>query len=708
MIAEPGKGLDKESIERLISNEMTAGLEYVYGPDRIAADRDRNYDYYRGIMNDLPAPNGRSKITDRTVSSYIGLMKPSLLRIFTAGRNIAEYVSPKDELDPIVKTITHYVNDVVFRKDNRGELLLGDWCDDALIQKLGTVKVWWEENWESSDQIHDNIPHEHLPTFLQTVANNGMEPIEHTPGPIGQGPNGPTQMHSIKVRQKTNKSKVCIEVIPPEEYVISRDARTDDYCILQAHRTFMTVGDLIEDGYPAEIVNALPAYADPYPNRTTKYNMDAAGLQNRSQAADPMLRKVTVAQGIIRCDADGTGIKEWYFLAGGSDNALKVLDFEPYEAQVFFANFTPIPMPHTVYGRCPADDLAELQKIRTVLIRQMNDNLFLSNTPQREVVMDWIVKPDQLMNMAPGAPVLVKQPGAIREMSIPFVADKVLTAMSYFDGEAEIRTGVGRATGGLDPDTLQNQSATAASLQYSAMQGRLEMIARIWAQGGMRKLFRSVLKCIIAYQDFARAIQVDGSPVQVDPRQWAGLQDLEVNINTGLGTGNRDRDMAMLQQIAAAQKEVVMQLGPDNPIVSMKQLVKTQQLIAESAGVAYPEKFFTDPGDWKPQQPPPTPSPEAQLLADTENAKTQAKSASDAANLDFEREKAIAQIASTERTARENNYWNAMLKAEQLGIEKHSLIIEAAKVDASMIAKDFQTGVKPPKKTPPFDMSVSP
>ena len=141
MIVEPGKPLAKEEIERLISTEITAGLEYVYGPDNIAAERDRNYDYYRGIMNDLPAPAGRSRVTDRTVGSYIGLMKPSLLRIFTAGRNIAEYLSPKDELEPIVKIITQYVNDVVFRKDNRGELLLGDWCDDALIQKLGTVKV---------------------------------------------------------------------------------------------------------------------------------------------------------------------------------------------------------------------------------------------------------------------------------------------------------------------------------------------------------------------------------------------------------------------------------------------------------------------------------------------------------------------------------------------------------------------------------------
>lgn len=708
MLAEPGKGLDTEQIQRLISNELVAGLQYVYGPDNVAAERDKNYDYYRGIMNDLPFAKGRSGVTDRTVSSYIGLMKPSLLRIFTAGRNIAEYVSPKQELEPLVRSITRYVNDVVFRKDNRGELLLGDWADDSLIQKMGTVKGWWEEKTETEDKILDGIPDNQLVQLHQETQARGDDIIEHSasPGPMVQGPMGPvqTQLHSVKIRTKKNVSKLCIDVIPPEEYVISRDARNDDDAIMQCHRTPMMVGDLISMGFDLDTINQLPTYTDHYPNKTAKYNQDYTGQVNRDNAADPMLRKVTVMQGIVRCDSDGTGIKEHYFFAAGSDSAPQLLDLQPYKYQVFFANFCPQPSPHTVYGRCPADDLSELQKINTVLIRQTNDNIFLSNTPQREVVMDWIVKPDQLMNMAPGAPILVKQPGAIREISVPFVADKALALMQYYDSQAEIRTGVSRQTAGLDPDALQNQSATAASLQYSAMQGRLEMMARIWAQGGMRKLFRCILRCLINYQDFARAVQIDDSPQQVNPADWQGLEDLEVNINTGLGTGNRERDAAALSRIAAAQKEVLTQLGPDNPVVSPKQMVRTLQLQAEAEGINYPEKFFTDPGDWKPSPPPPPqPTPDSVLLAKTEDKKTAQKAQSDAADNDLKREIAIATIASNERAARENNYWNAMLKAEQLGIEKHSLIIEAAKVDASMVANDMKQANRKP-----FDMSVSP
>lgn len=143
MRAEPGKPLSDDDVARLISAEMTSGLEHVFGADNIAAERDRNYDYYRGVMNDLPAPPGRSRVVENTVANYIGLMKPSLLRIFTAGRNIAEYVSPQPDLQPAVRLVTRFINDVVFRKDNRGELLLGDWAEDALVQSVGSnVNLW--------------------------------------------------------------------------------------------------------------------------------------------------------------------------------------------------------------------------------------------------------------------------------------------------------------------------------------------------------------------------------------------------------------------------------------------------------------------------------------------------------------------------------------------------------------------------------------
>lgn len=690
MKAIPGQPMTPEDMERLVSIELVAGRELVYGVDAIAAERDRNYDYYRGIMGDLPAAPGRSRVVELTVANYIGLMKPNLLRIFTSGRNVAEYVSPKPEMQPMVKLITRFINDVVFRKDNRGELLLNDWAEDALVQKVGVAMWWWEERFEARDEVIEGLSDDQMLLLATQVAANGAEIVEHSEAEVlAQTPKGAmaSRVHSVKIRTRINKSKCCIDVIPPEEFCISRDARSLEDAVFKGHRTGVLVGDLIRAGYDPDVVNSLPTYSVTYSEGLQKYNQDLMTNKTNADQADPMLRKVTVIRAIVHCDYDGTGLKDWYVVMGGDDNAPKTLEIAPYNSQIGFADFCPEPMPHTFYGRCPADRLANIQKISTVLVRQMNDNLFLSNTPQREVVMDWIVKPDQLMNLAPGAPILVKQPNAIREVAIPFVADKALVAMQYYDGQAEMASGVSKMSAGLDPDVLQNQSATAAMNQQSAMMGRIEMVARIWAQGGMRKLFRGVFKCIKAYQDFARVVQIDGQPQTIDPRAWEGLDDLDVNINTGLGTGNRAQEFGMLSALKQMQDEIIAQLGPNNPVVTPSMAVKMRQMIAQAGGVSYPENIFRDPGEefQVPPPAPPQPSPDTIVNSQTLMQIEGNKVASD------ERKK-IAEIASRERVEIYKVQSQVAIDAAKNDIDRAKVMVDAAKVDvdASKIAADMQ------------------
>lgn len=686
MKANPGQPMTPKDLQRLISIELVAGRDHVYGADNIAAERDRNYDYYRGIMNDLPAPPGRSKVVEHTVANYIGLMKPNLLRIFTAGRNIAEYVSPKPESQPIVKLITRFINDVVFRKDNRGELLLSDWAEDALVQKLGIAMYWWDECWESKDELIEGLTDDQMLLLAQEAAARGAEIVEHSASEvIAQTPAGAmaSQVHAVKVRTRINKSKCCIDVIPPEEFVISRDARTLEDAVLKAHRTGVQVGDLIKAGYDPEVIDGLSTYTVTYSEGLQKYNQDLQTNKTNADQADPMLRKVCVTRGIVHCDFDGTGLKDWYFVVGGDDNQPKLLEVEPYNDQIGFADFCPEPMPHTVYGRCPADRLAQLQKVQTVLTRALLDGTYLHLSPQREVVMDWIVKPDQLMNMAPGAPVLVKQPNAIREMTVAYVGDKALLAMNHFDAQAEVTSGVSRQSAGLDPDALQNQSATAAANTYSAMMGRIEMIARIWAQGGMRKLFRGVFRCLKAYQDFARVVQIDGAPQTVDPRQWQALDDLDVNINTGLGSGNRAQEVSMLSLIKQQQDEIIAQLGPNNPIVTPSMAVKTRQMIAQAGGIAYPENVFRDPGEdfQVPPPAPPQPTPDALVYADVEKYKANVKVQSD-------ERVTLAKLENDRVIAIRKAELEFALKQEELGIKRADTLVAAAKVDADREKND--------------------
>jgi len=682
-VSEAGEGMSEDQLKQLLSTEIEDGLSYIYQTENIAPERERNYNYYRGRMDDLPAPPGRSQITDRAVSTYIDMMVPSLMRIFTAGQNIVEYEPVGDEDEQVADLITQYVNEVVFRKDNNGETLLYDWIWDSLVSKVGVIKAVWREDFETKEETYEGLSDQEYEQILLAVENSedlqitalgeetveaeGVDPLTGLPAVMVQ------TTHDVTVERKINRSRIHMEVLTDDEFVISRDARSLEEAVLVSHRTYIRAGDLVDEGYDREMVDRLPTYYEHRYRRTQREDEGYFNERNRTDSADPMLREVLIHEGIVKCDWDGTGVKEWYFKCGGDSNLVEVLDMEPYECQVVFADLCPQPIPGLFWGECPADRLVEIQKVETVLKRQLLDNVYLHNSPQREVVFDWLVNPQQLSNMAPGAPVYVKQPGAVREIQIPFIGGAVLPLIEHFDTEAEGRTGVSRSAMGLDPDTLQNQSATAANIAFSASQGKVELIARLYASGGMRKLFRGILKMLIRYQDYARVVRLNGQAQAIDPREWEAFGDMDVSINTGLGTGNRDRDAAFMDQVIGEIKDLIMQYGPNNPIAGINEYVEAANMGMEARGLKKMKLFKSPPENWPPPQEP-SQDPkmlELQQKAQESQAKLQLETQKAQAQLELERAKSAEQI----RIAQEVE--QAKLQTALQEVErKHALEVE--------------------------------
>ena len=608
---EVEQGITEDQLKQLLSSEIADAMTYIQGSEFIADDRETAYEYYRGVMDDLPAPQGRSRVTDRAVSTYINMMLPSLLRVFTAGKYIAIYEPNNEQNTKIAEIITHYVNECVFRKDNHGEMIIRDWAWNALVGKVGVVKSYYNESSKKEEETYEGLNDMEFADIVQKVeANPELEVKAHTatsvegPSPMGEGMLSLTE-HDLTVERTVNTSTVKIENIEWEEFVISRDARNLEDAVLKSHRTYYRAGDLIEMGYDPDTVARLPTYT----NRAyqSKVYDDYYRERNRADSPDPALREVLVHEGIVKCDYDGTGVREWYFVCGGGENVVEVLAMERYDCQIVFSDFCPEPIPNLFFGRCPADALVEIQRANTVITRMMLDSGYLSMTPQREVVFDNLVNPEQLTNLSPGAPVYVTRAGSIREMQVPFVGNQALNMLTHFETEAEKRTGVSKASMGLEPDVLANQTATAANIAYSSSLGKVEMIARMWADGGMRKLFSGVLKQLIKYQDFTRIIRMSGQEVAIDPRQWEMFKEADVNIDTGLGTGNRDRDMAMINAIVGKQEAIIGQFGVNSPLVDLNKYSRALQDMAQTAGIKDPEQYFGEiPVGYQPPQKPPS------------------------------------------------------------------------------------------------------
>lgn len=659
--------LTKEQLQAFISQQIKDGIGFI--DSDIALRRETAINYISLYMPDLPVQNvGRSKVMDSTVSSNIGMMMPSLMRIMTGGPIIGEYVAQSGNDEKAAKIATDYVNTVVLRQDNEGERVIYEWGYDGLTQIVGMVKIYWEEDYNETKEVFEGLSDDQLAQLVQSlegstehsiVAYDGVEIEQEVIDPMtGQPVKVMTKTHKVEVKRTVNESKCRIVGIPPDEFIISRSARSLEEAILKTHRTYQFVGDLIEEGYDRAIVESLP----------TDTNVGNVSGQQRwntwdnwqvfNSEDDPNMRRVAIHQGIIKCDYDGKGIKDWYFVAGGDANLTQILEIEEYDYQVVFADFCPQPLPHTFFGRCPADELIPIQRIKTATLRQMQDNLNLANTPQQIVVPTLLADQNamsSLINKVPGGLIQAKSLDAVRDIATPFFAQHSLPMLAYWDGEAENRTGVSRSSMGLSADALSGQSATASQIAYNASQGKLEMIARVWASGGMRKLFRGIINVLRKYQDFPRQAKLNGELIPVNPSEWPMLANWDVSINTGLGTGSREKDMAMLQMLAAKQEQILTTGGPNNGVVTVGQYANTIRKLIEAAGIKNTDQFVQDvpPGFMGPDPTPPQPSPDAvvnaKALTDMEQIKGQVAIQKQQMELAANAQKAEADMASQER-----------------------------------------------------------
>jgi hypothetical protein len=282
------------------------------------------------------------------------------------------------------------------------------------------------------------------------------------------------------------------------------------------------------------------------------------------------------------------------------------------------------------------------------MLRGMMDNVALTNNPSIDVV-EGQVNMDDIMNNEIGSIRRVKTQGAIQVNAIPFVAGQTLGAMQYLDDEIQVKTGVTKASMGLDPNALQNTTATAAQLTAQAGAGQIEVMARNLAEGGMKRLFKLILKLMVENSHEETMMRLNGNYVPIDPRSWNTSMDVTVNV--GLGTGKEEMKQAALNQAFQTQMQIWSTYGPSNGLVTMTGMRNTLADMLVLSGVRNTDRYFSPMTPEQEQQlvaqqqqaqGQPQPSPEAQAIVQAETIKAQAKSQTDMMKIQIEAQKAIA------------------------------------------------------------------
>jgi hypothetical protein len=649
--------LTDDEIESIVSQAVSDARDFI--ESEIAPERTKAQEYFDGKV-EIGSEEGRSRVVSTKLRDTVRRVKPSLMRIFMSSAAPVEFVPSGPEDVMMAEQATRYVSQKV---EGLGFFnVLRDVTEDAMVKKVGFVKVYRSEEEKVDIYTFSGLDDDQ---FTAVVSDPDVEVLEHTQELIGEamiGPDGMQQMqqstHDVKVARVTRSGQYRIDPVPPEEWFIDRNARSIDDAYVHGHSTDMRVGDLVAMGFDFDMVADLGtdgdnSAADNEDYTRRNYSTDDDEIEN---SADPSMKLVTVTEAYMKIDVDGTGRPALHrIILGGS--AYKLLSYDAVDESPF-VDFQIDPVPHSFWGRSMYDVLKEDQDAATSVLRGILDNVAMVNNPGVEVVRGRVLM-DDLLNNEIGRVVRVDAPGMIRELTTPFVAGQTLTALQYIDNMVEEKTGVTRASSGLDPDALQSTTKAAVTATIQAAAGQVEVIARNLAEGGVSKLFGKLLRLYIKHCDKAEMMRVNGTYYPVDARVWDANMNIAVNV--GLGTGREEEKMMALQMIMAKQETLLQTLGMQNPLVTLTQYRNTLADLLAASGLRNSERYLQPMNPQIEQQlaqqqaaaaqnQQPQPDPQAQAFLQAEQMKAQVKMQSDQqrAQLDMQKAQADHQLRMIE------------------------------------------------------------
>jgi hypothetical protein len=591
-------------------------------------------DFYEGKPFGDEEP-GRSQVVVPVVQEVVDYMGVSVLRTFVSGDRVVEFEPRDEDTADVVEEATEGVN-YAFMREQDGYKVLHDWLKTGLIERLCAVETMCIEDEKRTRRT-------------LTVSEDELALMVGDDAPIIQATDNGDGSFLVKLEEVRRRKRYVDMPIPNYEFLFSPRTRHEDESEYLCHRTQKSLSDLIEMGFDRAIVESLPAYD----NANLDEREDATWDDEWNTAANdriPGLRKVTLRKEYARIDYDGDGVAELLRVYRVDRT---ILEAEEVDEQPFVV-FTPFPRAHRMVGNSLADKVMDIQRNKSVILRQSFDAMYQANDPKlwldETTITDTTI--EDLLTKGPG--VIVRGRGAPPQpMITPVDISKSLTMLEYLSGEQESRTGITRLNQGLDADAM-NKTATGMALQSAQGQQMEEFVARNFAEA-LARLFMKKLRLMIEHGE-PLMMRVDGEFKQANPSLWT--DDVGVTIRVGLGSGKRESRLAARMQVAQMQAQAY---AEGTGLVDEKRLYNTGAGIVRDSGLGDPNDFFIDP-DSDDFQPPEKGDPEAaKAMAEVEKARAKGE-----VDLQIAREKMVGemQIAREKmqaeiELAREKAFWEA-------------------------------------------------
>lgn len=594
--------MDDTELASLVAANIRDSVGYL--DSELGQKRERMLRYYNGEVPDVADREGYSTVISRDVMEAVEEMLPALIKVFHSSGHAVEFEPQGPEDEEASEQATDYVN-YIYNRDNEGWRISYEVLKDGLIQITGVSKTYWEEYEETKEEEYEGLTALEIEALEQDEALEIVEREQEGEVPTGYDQLGNVIMeptYSVKVARTETDGRVCVESVAPEDFLVRpRMKRLDPSCepaFFCAHRVQTSRSQLIEDGYPPELVYALPEDNDAQFDTERDARFDDE--DERIAEYEPGNELVVIYECYLNTDYDGDGVAELRKVVTGGLQGGDILENEECE-EFPFDLFCPYLMPHAVFGESLAEKVMDIQKLKTVTWRQVMDNMYHTNNPEMEIPENAVAEEtyDDLAERKIGGFIRTKGDGGLRPIVVPFAAEAGLRVIQYVDGVREARTGVSDTATGTNPDLLQSHTRSdVKDMVIAASQERIELVARIAAETFYKPLFRRILRLVIKYQQKERMIRLRGQFTPMDPRSWNSAMDMTVNV--GLGTGNKQQRLAYLSQLLAVQREAIQR--PDLGLVRPKNIFNTLEEMTKAIDLPSVEPYFMDPEGPESQQ----------------------------------------------------------------------------------------------------------
>lgn len=579
---EKNKPLDEDEILAIIASELSRANYSV--TDQGYGQLEESMSYYLGRPNGTEV-DGRSTVTSTDVADAIEWIMPQIMESFTQVNEIVKFdpIGAQDAKQAEIES--QFVYDILM-KENDGFILIYEMVKDALMQRNGVLKVYYEEEDKVIKSRYTGITKEGMAVLAQRMPEAEILNVEsYIDAQYGE-------LYNLDVQITKPCGRISINSVPLEEFRVNAQHNSINLknARFTAHVVTMTTSELAEMGYPEDVLDKLPAYHN-Y-RRDYRWSMMHENSTGAIvQSADESQKYVQVHECCMLLDINRTGIAELLKItcAGSTDTPEVILNIEALDSQPWIST-TPIIMPHKFQGLSITDRLKQIQDHKTAIWRNILDNMYLQNN-QRNIVIEGAVNMDDLLISRPGGIIRAKRLDAITPLMTPQISDVAFNMMRYLDEVRAGRSGV-QADGNASPTSMgDNVGSEGVDRLLNAKEALVGLIIRTIAETGIKPLMIKIRSLALQHLDAVKDYEFRNEWVQVAPQSW--IADRNCTVRVGTGTGDTQAKTLALNSILQYQTTAIQ--NPQQTLVDQSNIYNTLDDICKISGLNGAARYFIDP-----------------------------------------------------------------------------------------------------------------